>query len=121
MLLPRISQTLPSQDWGGEQGQVKYLPFMNPEIEWAVADPIDKYIEQEHDSNVLRKGVDRVIRALAQQHRRPVPPRASSRWHSSSCVKGASAPRPQLCRGGALGAAIKQRLRPAATGCLRRW
>ena len=40
---------------------------------------------------------------------------------SSSCVKGASALRPQVSRCCALGASIKQRLRPPATGCLRRW
>ena len=121
LLLLLIVHSLPSQDWGGEQGQVKYPPFMNPQVEWAMADPIEQCIQQEHDSNVLRKGVDHVIRSLPQQRKPPVPPQASSRWHSSSCIKGASASRPQLSRFCALGAAIKQRLRPGASGCLRRW
>lgn len=55
---------------------------MNPQVEWAVADPIDKYIKQQHDSTMLKRSVDCVIRALQQ--------RSQQRFNSAAADLGAA-------------------------------
>ena len=44
-------------DWSGKAGEVKYPPFMNNNIDWAVPDPVGKVIEQEHDFAMLTRSL----------------------------------------------------------------
>ena len=45
-------------DWGGKSGEVRYPLLINTKHQWALPDPVDKPVLQEHDKVMLRRALD---------------------------------------------------------------
>lgn len=48
-------------DWGGESGKARYPAFLNHRNQWALQDPTEEFIMQEHDNVMMERTIAKLM------------------------------------------------------------
>ena len=48
-------------DWGGESGKARYPAFINNRNQWALQDPTEEFIMQEHDNVMMERTIAKLM------------------------------------------------------------